>query len=409
MHVKGLSILFLASSYCGRHENFKERFQITLRRPFYLSKTLSEFGHRVTWITAELPQRGQIATKWGQKVISQNFQIRFIPTLFSSLFGRIPPVWDLSIVCFASFHFQLSKSLKNFELIFATDDLAWGILGLSASSILNSVPIVFDLLDYYPAYSWRKREIAESLQQFIIRKSDLVTCASRNLERYVRKLGYENAIHLPNGVDTERFHPIEMQYAKTVVNMPKNAKIVLYAGRLESDSGVDVLIKAFSRLIRRTRQKIFLVILGSGRKLEMYRSISYNLGIHKRVMFRNEVDSVYVPYYFNSANILIIPYLESPFTHFCFPSKLAEYMACKKPIVASNVGVLPSVVENGKDGFIYESQNAVELASKIDILLNDARLAESCATHAYYKAVENFTWRRLVTDFCDRIQELLEE
>ena len=85
---------------------------------------------------------------------------------------------------------------------------------------------------------------------------------------------------------------------------------------------------------------------------------------------------------------------------------LIEAMACKKPIVASNVDGIPTIVKNDFNGLLFESENVDDLAEKIDRLLGNKDLAKKLAENGYIYAQTQLSEQKYVENFRDMVKNL---
>jgi glycosyltransferase involved in cell wall biosynthesis len=177
-------------------------------------------------------------------------------------------------------------------------------------------------------------------------------------------------------------------------------KIVLYTGQLLPGKGAHVLLNAASFF---DRNVLFVVVGGNGSYLER---MQQKVKAQKldNVWLTGFVSPTDVPMYQAAADVLVLPPTAdhdiSPFTS---PLKLFEYMAARRPIVASALPVLEEILQHGYNALLFQEQDAADLAAKIEILLQDAELAESLA-RAAWKQVQDFTWEKRAQKILDFIQ-----
>jgi glycosyltransferase involved in cell wall biosynthesis len=96
-----------------------------------------------------------------------------------------------------------------------------------------------------------------------------------------------------------------------------------------------------------------------------------------------------------------------PSIYEAFGIVLLEAMACGKPVVASNVGGIPFVVEEGKTGLLFESGNVEDLADKIVTILKDEELREKMGEAGRERAKE-FTWDKIAERTVEVYKEILK-
>lgn len=184
------------------------------------------------------------------------------------------------------------------------------------------------------------------------------------------------------------------------LNLPLAKKIVLYSGHLYSWKGVDVLAESSNFLA----ENIVIVFVGgmAGDIKKMENFIKQrNL---KNIILFGHRQHQEIPYFLKAADVLVLPNsgIKKISELYTSPLKLFEYMAAKKPIVASD---LPSIREilNQKNAILVESDNSKSLASGINQALTDLKLANEISEQAR-RDVQNYTWDKRGENIINFIQ-----
>lgn len=206
---------------------------------------------------------------------------------------------------------------------------------------------------------------------------------------------------IPPGVDTGHFYPIPPDEAKTAVGMPANDRILLFVGRIEPLKGVDTLIRSIAILRDRgilAELPHDLAVIGgdpnddaAATNVEMARlkSLCRELHLDDLVIFLGKRGQDTLPYYYSAAEVLVMP------SHYeSFGMVALEAMACGTPVVASQVGGLAFLVQDGVTGYVIPDGNPVLLADRLEILLRQpelrARLGQQAAAYA-----QNYAWEKI--------------
>jgi glycosyltransferase involved in cell wall biosynthesis len=171
---------------------------------------------------------------------------------------------------------------------------------------------------------------------------------------------------------------------------------VLFVGRLTPHKGVDRLIEALP-------EDAALRVVGSaGHDPDPperdYPNLLRRLGAQRRVEFLGIVPDPDLPSLYRGAQVLALPSVHRT----CYGREVArsellglaaiEAMASGTPVVASRLGGLPEVVEDGVTGFLVEPGNVAELRGRLAELLGDRRLAERLGRNARERFLDKFTW-----------------
>jgi glycosyltransferase involved in cell wall biosynthesis len=157
--------------------------------------------------------------------------------------------------------------------------------------------------------------------------------------------------------------------------------------------GIRFLIQAAAQLKPRFPD-LKLVLAGDGFERPELVRLAEELGIAEDVTFLGWVPNNALPPYYRAAAVSVIPSLEEGFG---IPA--AEAMGCEVPVVASDAGGLPEVVEHGVTGLVVPRGDVAALASAIGSLLEDPERRRQMGIAGRRRAVENFDWDRTAEQF----------
>ncbi len=196
---------------------------------------------------------------------------------------------------------------------------------------------------------------------------------------------------MPFGVDTGRFFPSGKDpdlLAKNNLNMED--KIVLFVGGLDRAhyfKGVEILLKA---KIQVPEAKFLLV--GDGDLRPQYEKIADDFKIRDKVIFAGSVAREELPKYYNLAEVVVLPSVDRSEA---FGIVLTEAASCGKPVVASNLPGVRSVVDYGINGFLVEPGNAKQLADKINDLIHNHDLLLQFGENGRTKVLEKYSLEKM--------------
>ncbi len=178
-------------------------------------------------------------------------------------------------------------------------------------------------------------------------------------------------VEIPNGVDSNNYLPKPKDNALLEKhNIASDEKIVLFVGGLDKAhyfKGVEYLIEAMSRL--RDAQYLWrLVIVGEGDLKQYYASLVDQFRLNSRTIFSGYVSNEELPRYYNLADVFALPSIDKSEA---FGLALVEAMSCGKPVVASNLPGVRSVITEKMNGLLVEPKNSDDLASKINYFLSN--------------------------------------
>ena len=290
--------------------------------------------------------------------------------------------------------FFLSKAKKligkeKYDAIVATSDPLVGALGNYLSKKFN-IPLVYDLQDNFEAYDSYRLPFVASLHNKAIEDADAVLTVSESLKEYVSKSRKKPTFVIQNGIELGLFKPIDRERARKKLKLPLKSKIIVYIGHLEKLKGADVLLEAFNK-VRQEYPDTYLLLSGQ---------IDENVDIkRKNIIFRAFPKREDVVLGINSADVAVVPNIANEFTKYCFPYKLAEYMACNVHIVATDIGDVSLMLRKYR-GSLAAPDNAEELSEKIMLKLEDNSRPD------YSEDVRNFDWRLLSEKLNDVLKDL---
>ena len=149
---------------------------------------------------------------------------------------------------------------------------------------------------------------------------------------------------------------------------------------------MNTLLEAFS-LIEKENPNIGLIFVGDGEEKERLIARSKELGVEKKVNFIGRVNYEEIPTLMHYSDILILPSF-----HEGFGRVLLEAMSMHLPIIASNVGGIPFVINDRKDGLLFEAGDIESLKAKTLFLIDNPDISKIMSKKAYEKFIKNFEY-----------------
>lgn len=225
-----------------------------------------------------------------------------------------------------------------------------------------------------------------------LKKAEKIISVSHKVAREFRAIGVpqEKIAIIPNGINLEEYKQLPMgDPFRKRLDIEENEKIVLTIGRLEKIKGFQYLIRALPSIIKEVGSTK-LVIAGPdfnyGAKLK---KITEETNVQDHVVFYGPINGKEKFEAFSAANIIAVPSLYEG-----FGMLLLEAMAAGKPLVATNTGAAPEIVQNGKNGILANLGDVEDLAGKIIKLLSDDQLMQLISQESR-KTVEAFNWEKV--------------
>ena len=224
---------------------------------------------------------------------------------------------------------------------------------------------------------------------FSIERSDGVTAVSRSLAAATRtELGVEREITvIPNFLDFEIFQRVDVPVLRRRFSSNGHPGIVIHVSNLRPVKRIDAVLHVFARIARQVPAR--LLIVGDGPELGTVYRLGRELGIAHLVSALGSQEGI-IPL-LSSADVFLLPSAQES-----FGLAALEAMACEVPVVASNVGGLPEVIEHGKTGFLHAPDDLDGMAASAIRLLEDHSFHAQIAQHARRQVEERFSVDRVV-------------
>lgn len=343
-------------------------------------------GHEVDIVTGLWAKPDIETPTWNQKHENINgvgvyrvktCEIRYIKTL-----SAIHPTTKKSL--------ELHKN-KSYDLIHA-HIFPGMVSGASFKKKFPKIPLLTtvqggDLADYKETtggfFGVLKPLISHSLK-----KADLVHGVSLHTARRAIELGAKKTTVIPNGVDTDRFHPSDDKFAlRQKYGFGHDEKIIISTSRLTPKNGLHHLIEATAQ-IKKNIPNIKTLILGGGEQERELKNLIKKLAAEKYVILGGYLQNELLPEYLRLSDVFCRPSLDEG-----FGISFIEAMASGLPTIGTNVGGIPDIIENESNGFLLEPQNVTLLAERLQTLLDDEKLQIKFRENGLKTIHEKFDWQ----------------
>jgi glycosyltransferase involved in cell wall biosynthesis len=229
---------------------------------------------------------------------------------------------------------------------------------------------------------------------------DRLIVVSKAIEQKIREEGRRGVpvSLIYNGVDLQRYsHQQPCCTLHDDYAIPEDAQIVGVVARLEAEKGHRTLLDAWS-LVQSAQPRAWLLIVGEGSERDALEAEAATLGIAERVVFTGRREDV--PAVTAALDVAVLPsYREAQ------GLSVLEAMALGRPVVASNVGGIPEMIEDGVSGLLVPPNDPEALAGAIVRLLSDHPYADMIAKRGHDLAHDRFCIEKMVSS----IESLYDE
>ncbi len=340
-------------------------------RIFSLSKVKNDWFKNINRITVCSQEWSRINNNFSKNILSELLYLRALP--------------------------RLKKVIKSYkpDIIHAHYATSYGALGAFSTFHPFIISVWGSDVFQFP----KKSILHKKLLKHNLRKADKILSTSQVMADEVIKYTNKNVEVTPFGIDIDIFKP---EKANSIFN--DNDIVIGTIKSLEVQYGIEYLIRAFKILYDKYNTlSLKLMIVGSGSQRRYLELLADKLKISESIYFAGRVAYKEVNMYHNMISIFVnIPDHES------FGVSVLEASACEKPIVVSNVGGLPEVVDDNKTGLIVPPKHPDKTADAIEKLMLDESLCLQMGRTGRIKVKEQYEWKKCVYQMLNVYAELLK-
>ena len=355
-------------------------------KEFDYADHLGSLGHDVTIYTS--------GTEHGLEEY-KNFTVKRFPTI-----GRYK---DLILV--RGFKEQLLKDQP--EIIHSHEYFQ----PITYEAFTTGIPFTFAQHKYYPPrgrLDWLGWNVMEVLAgKGIKRETKLITAISSAAKRFLVEMGVpdKKVEVIPHGVNTRKFTPSNRHGRKNADSKMR----LLYVGRFSESKGLPILFEAYRRIHERYEVDLFLA---GGTQVASSTGGRMDKGQNEQIMSETERGDIVflgwvphseMPEVFQSADIFVLPSLREP-----FGVSILEAMSCGIPVIATNVGGIPDIIDNEVDGLLVEPENLRQLEKAILTLLEDETMRRRLREKALEKIQNKFDYEVVARRHLDIYRRTIE-
>lgn len=306
---------------------------------------------------------------------------------------------------------------EKIDIIHAHSPILCGFPGLSVAREMR-IPFFYEIralwedaaVDQEKAREGDLRyKITRYLETNLINRADGVITICDGIKRELIKRDIkEQKIHvIPNGVDTQKFIPIDRNYQLIKKLSVEDKKIIGFIGSFYKFEGLPVLLKSIKTILNNCKNVVFLIV-GSGREEASLKNLAKELGVSDKIIFTGRVDHNSIMSYYSIIDVLVYPRLNRRITNLVTPLKPLEAMSMGKVVLASDVGGLKELVEDGETGVLFKSEDANDLASKCLYLLSEVDVREKISLNARQSMISDRDWSRIIPRYEEIYQKMIK-
>lgn len=213
---------------------------------------------------------------------------------------------------------------------------------------------------------------------------DYCITPSEELQKTTQQVTDTPVIEIPNGVDTQRFHPDSER--KNIDKFGEEDFVVLTTRRFEKKNGMWFLARA----IPKTNEEVKFVLLGNGSERDEIQEWIERNDEDDRVYMPGAVPNDQIHEYYNRADVSILPSLKEAVS-----ISALESMASGTPLIGTEVGGLPEIITDHENGLLVAPKDSEAIAEAINELYDSTVLVEEMGDAARKTVEKNYSWDQI--------------
>ena len=351
-----------------------------------LGKELAERGHTVHFIASALPTR---LTELNERVRFHEVEMMSYP-----LFEHQP--YDLALAS----KMAMVAETENLDLLhvhYAIPHAISAILARESIKAHRRLPVITTLHGTDITLVGADRSYLP-ITKYALEQSDGVTAISNYLKQStIEHFQFDRIKVIPNFVCPDEYKPrIDCELRATL--SPDGAPVMVHVSNFRPVKRPVDCIEVLARVLKKTKARLVMVGDGSERTNCVHRAKC--LGISDNCIFVGKQPNIVD--YLCASDLLLLPSEQES-----FGLAALEAMAVQVPVIASRVGGLPEVVDDGETGFLSAVGDADKMADDAARLLMDPKLRREIGRRARASATERYSTHKIIPEYIDFYEEIL--
>jgi glycosyltransferase involved in cell wall biosynthesis len=306
-------------------------------------------------------------------------------------------------------HYSLSGLLKNLiefkkiDLILGYNMIPDGIAAVKSANNLK-LPVAFWAIGSDINDVAKSNRINYYLSQKCIENSNLILAESKDLENKIHQFSTKplNVKTFYKGIDVSNFRNLFLKEdLLKKLNLDQGKRYILFVGRLIYDKGIYELAQVFHNITFKYPD-FELILIGEEIEKKKLEAQFRNYGILNKVHFKGVIPYTEIAKYMKLSDLLVFPSWAEG-----LPNVVMEAMATGLPVVATDVGGIPEILENGVTGLSVPVKNVEKLTEAVMRMITDEDLRDKCITNAKELIRDKFDVKKNAFKLVELLREVI--
>jgi glycosyltransferase involved in cell wall biosynthesis len=279
------------------------------------------------------------------------------------------PLIKMSIYMISGFFKTLSQCIRNkVDIIHANWILPTGMIGAMVSIILRKPLIIMargadvNILPF-------KNKLFFWMTKFVLNKAKkIISVSAQGKAKMIKDFGITKSkiSIVSSGVDFHLFNKQNMNQCRKKLDLDKKGIIAIFIGDLIARKGVTHMISAVQLLKSKIKKTFKLYIIGHGPLKQELENQVQKSGLKDLIIFKGKQTRSKIPIWINASDFTILPSLNEG-----TPNAVMESISCEKPVLASSVDGIKTLITDKKNGLLFKPGNPKDIVVKIEKYIQD--------------------------------------
>jgi glycosyltransferase involved in cell wall biosynthesis len=293
---------------------------------------------------------------------------------------------------------------KGIEKIFLYGSITNGIQTIEIAK-KRKIPVIYRVLDVshelinIPGI----KQLAKKLESRVISNANLVLTTTKDLSRYAIEMGAKknNVEIFPLGVNFQDFKPLEKSSElQKELHIEENDKVIIFVGTIYTFAGIEKIINKFSLF----GNNVKFIIIGGGPNFNKIKLQVQSKKLVENIILLGFIPQNLIGKYIALADICINPFEINQITNRILPTKILEYLACKKPVLSTPLNGTKEILLNEEYGIVYSNQE--KFVSKLLEMLDDKSKLKEIGENGFEYVTKNHDWNVLSKKMIDKLKDI---